>query len=149
VARLETISPRCPMVPGIPPYAAPRKAPDLPSGQTRGARSLVNNDQPPEETPHDADSDAEPAYLLTEGIGYVRGWTHAKRAAAALQAELRTCGLSDAFPYLHAEVNVFGVGIIELGRITPETAHALTALLIRARTIPTAAKEDTQHGSAA
>jgi hypothetical protein len=44
---------------------------------------------------------------------------------------------------------VFGVGIIELGRITPETAQALTALLAQARNIPTTAKEDTQHGNAA
>jgi hypothetical protein len=101
----------------------------------------VDQDEPPH--------DAEPAYILTEGIAYVRGWAHAARATAALEKELRDCGLTDAFPYLHAEVNVFGVGLIELGRITPETAHALAALLARARTVPTTAKEDTQHGSAA
>ena len=57
-------------------------------------------------------------------------------------------------PYLRAEVNVFGIGIIELGRITPETAQALAALLARARTVPvtanpTTATERTPHGSAA
>jgi hypothetical protein len=114
----------------------------------------VNHDQPPDDTPDEPDSDAEPAHILTEGIAYVRGWAHAARAATALQKELHACGLDDALPYLHAEVNVFGVGIIELGRITPETANALAALLARARTIPTTAnpttaKEGTQHGSAA
>jgi hypothetical protein len=113
----------------------------------------VDNDQPPDDTPHDdsddAGSDAEPAYILTEGIAYVRGWAHAARATTALEKELRACGLTDAFPYLRAEVNVFGVGIIELGRITPQTAQALAGLLARARTIPTTAKEDTSHGSAA
>jgi hypothetical protein len=141
------------MVPGMPPRAAPTKR-RIPIRQTKGARSLVNQHEPSEDTPDDAESDAEPAYILTEGIAYVRGWAHAARATTALEKELRACGLPDAFPYLHAEVNVFGVGIIELGHITPETAHALTALLARARTIPTTAnpttaKEDTSHGSAA
>jgi hypothetical protein len=121
----------------------------------------VDQDQPPDDTPHEAETDAEPAYILTEGIGYVRGWAHAARATnvrgwahaaratTALDRELRACGLTDALPYLRAEVNVFGVGIIELGRITPETAQALAALLARARAAPTTAKEDTPHGSAA
>ena len=105
----------------------------------------MDHDQPPDDT-HD---DAEPAYILTQGIAYVRGWTHAARATAALQKELHACGLDDALPYLRAEVNVFGVGLIELGRITPEAAYALAALLTKARIIPTTAKGDTQHGSAA
>jgi hypothetical protein len=105
----------------------------------------VDHDQPPD----DDQDDAEPAHILTGGIAYVRGWAHAACATAALEKELRACGLDDALPYLHAEVNVFGVGIIELGRITPDTAHALAALLAKARTIPDTAKEDTQHGSAA
>jgi hypothetical protein len=109
----------------------------------------VDHDQPPDGVPHDPESDAEPAYILTEGIAYVRGWAHAARATAELEKELHACGLSDAFPYLRAEVNVFGVGIIELGRITPETAQALAGLLAEARTRPTTAKEDTHHGSAA
>jgi hypothetical protein len=105
----------------------------------------VDHDQPPDET-HD---DAEPAYILTEGIAYVRGWTHAARATAALRTELSACGLTDALPYLRPEVNAFGVGLIELGRITPETAQALAALLAQARSIPDTAKENTPHGSAA
>lgn len=105
----------------------------------------MDHDQPPDDT-HD---DAEPAYILTEGIAYVRGWAHAARATAALRTELSACGLSDALPYLRPEVNIFGVGLIELGRITPETAHALAVLLAQARTDPNAAKENTQHGSAA
>jgi hypothetical protein len=111
-------------------------------GQTRGERSLVDHDHPPD----DAEPDTEPAHILEPGIPYVRGWAHAARAAAALENELRACGLS--FPHIRAEVNVFGVGIIELGRITPNTANALTALLGQARNASTA-KEDTNHDSAA
>jgi hypothetical protein len=149
VARLETARSPVPDGTGDAAMCGPRKAPDFPSGQTRGDRSLVDQDQPPDDTPHEAETDAEPAYILTEGIGYVRGWAHAARATTALDRELRACGLTDALPYLRAEVNVFGVGIIELGRITPETAQALAALLARARAAPTTAKEDTPHGSAA
>jgi hypothetical protein len=124
---------------------APRESAGREPGQTRGARSPVDHDQPPDET----QDETEPAYILTEGIAYVRGWARAARATTALEKELRACGLTDAMPYLRAEVNAFGVGIIELGRITPETAQALAALLAEARTRPTTAKEDTQHGNAA
>lgn len=109
----------------------------------------MDNDQPPD----DAQDEAESAHILDQGIPYVRGWAHAARATTALERELRACGLDGALPYLRAEVNVFGVGIIELGHITADTAQALADLLARARTIPTTApataKEDTQHGSAA
>jgi hypothetical protein len=113
-----------------------------------GSTQLLDNDQPPDDT-DDAKDEAEPAHLLDKGVPYVRGWAHAARAATALESELRACGLDGALPYLRADVNVFGVGIIELGRITPDIAYALAALLATARTIPTTAKEDTQHGSAA
>jgi hypothetical protein len=145
VARLETLESPVPDGTGDAAMCGPRKAPDFPSGQTRGDRSLVDKDQPPDDT----DTDAEPAHILNPGISYVRGWAQAARATAALDQELRACGLTDAFPYLHAEVNVFGVGIIQLGHITPETAQAIATLLAKARTDPNAAKEDTQHGSAA
>ncbi|OEV11177.1 hypothetical protein AN219_29805, partial [Streptomyces nanshensis] len=36
------------------------------------------------------------------------------------------------FPYLRADLNAFGHGLIELGRISPETAERLTELLRRA-----------------
>ncbi|HUY48112.1 MAG TPA: hypothetical protein VMV92_20685 [Streptosporangiaceae bacterium] len=32
-------------------------------------------------------------------------------------------------PYLHADVNVFGNGVVELGRVTPETAALLAQAL--------------------
>jgi hypothetical protein len=146
VARLETS--RSPVPDGT-GDAATRDSPQSAGrepGQTKGVRSLVDQDQPPDDTRSD---DTEPAHVLSPGIGYVRGWAHAARAAAALDKELRACGLDDALPYLRAEVNVFGVGIVELGRVTPDTAHALAALLARARTVPDTAKEDTHHGSAA
>lgn len=115
------------------------------SGQTRGARSLLDQDQPAD----DAQEDAEPAHILSQDIAYVRGWAHAARAAATLARALHDCGLTDALPHLRAEVNTFGVGIVELGRITPDTAYALAALLAETRTSPKTAKEDTHHGSAA
>jgi hypothetical protein len=73
--------------------------------------------------------EAEPAHILTRGIAYVRGWARAERAVAALRRQLRARGLDDALPYLKADVNVFGNGFVDLGRITPETAHALANLL--------------------
>ncbi|MFB9832907.1 hypothetical protein [Actinoallomurus acaciae] len=103
----------------------------------------------PDDPPDSTAQAAEPAHILTEGIAYVRSWAHAARAAAALEEELRTLGFSDAVPYLRAEVNAFGVGTVELGRITPDTAYTLAALLAHARTQPTPAKEDTNHGNAA
>jgi hypothetical protein len=99
--------------------------------------------------PDDLPDDTEPAHILAEGIAYVRGWARAARAATALEKELQACGLTDAIPYLHAEVNAFGVGMVELGRVTPDTAYALAALLAHARVQPATTKEDTHHGSAA
>jgi hypothetical protein len=106
-------------------------------GQTKGARSLVDQDE------------AEPAHILTKGVAYIRGWASAARAVTALKEQLHACGLADALPYLHADVNIFGTGIVELGRITPATAHALAALLAKAHTAPTFTEEDTNHDNTA
>jgi hypothetical protein len=32
-------------------------------------------------------------------------------------------------PHLHADVNVFGNGVVELGRVTPETAALISEAL--------------------
>ena len=81
-------------------------------------------------------NDEQPAHTLTKGVPYVRGWARAARAAAALKHELNACGLPTALPYLKADVNALGVGTVELGRITPQTAETLAALLAKTRTGP-------------
>ena len=73
--------------------------------------------------------EAEPAFLLEEGIAYVRGWTMAQHSAMALKDALAGLGQENAMPYLRADVNVFGAGIVELGRVTPETADLIARAL--------------------
>ncbi len=75
--------------------------------------------------------EGEPAFLLEEGVGYVRAWARAQHGVSELQQALSDLGHSDAMPYLRADVNVFGNGVVELGRTTPETA-ALLARALRA-----------------
>jgi hypothetical protein len=110
-------------------------------------------DQPQPPTPGQIDraarEDSEPAHILQDGIPYVRGWAQAVRATTALEKALNACGLGDAMPYLRADVNAFGVGAVEMGRITPETAYAIAALLSQARAIPGNTRHDTEQGSAA
>jgi hypothetical protein len=73
--------------------------------------------------------EGEPAFLLDEGIAYVRAWARAQHAASAVKQALVDLGHSDAMPYLHADVNEFGNGVVELGRVTPETATLLAQAL--------------------
>lgn len=73
--------------------------------------------------------DGEPAFLLDEGIAYVRGWGAAQRSVAQLRDALAEIGHEDFLPYLRADVNVFGAGIVELGRVTPETADLIAQAL--------------------
>jgi hypothetical protein len=75
--------------------------------------------------------EGEPAFLLEEGIGYVRGWAQAQHSVRALKEALADLGHEDAIPHLRADVSVFGAGIVELGRVTPETT-ALIAEALRA-----------------
>jgi hypothetical protein len=56
-------------------------------------------------------------------------WYAAREAAAALRDVLTSLGLHREFPYLRADLNAFGLGFIELGRISPETAQRLAELL--------------------
>jgi hypothetical protein len=58
-----------------------------------------------------------------------REWYAARDAVAALQDVLIAAGLDREFPYLRADLNAFGMGLIELGRISPETAQRLAELL--------------------
>lgn len=72
---------------------------------------------------------AEPAFVLREGVSYVRGWADAEDAVAGLRGELDRCGLAGRVAGLRAEVTVAGVGVVDLGRVTPATAQMLAALL--------------------
>ena len=72
--------------------------------------------------------EGEPAFLLDEGVAYVRGWAQAQHLVAALRDALSELGRADAMPHLRADVSVAGTGIVEIGRVTPQTAD----LIIRA-----------------
>jgi hypothetical protein len=73
--------------------------------------------------------EGEPAFLLDEGIAYVRGWARAQHAASALKQALADLGYEDAMPHLRADVNVFGTGFVELGRIAPQMAIVIAEAL--------------------
>jgi hypothetical protein len=66
---------------------------------------------------------------LLPGTSYAKGWKEANDAADRLATALVAVGLADQFAYLKADVNVFGVGLVSLGTVTPETARALAELL--------------------
>ncbi|WP_326649463.1 hypothetical protein [Streptomyces anthocyanicus] len=57
------------------------------------------------------------------------GWYAARNATTALRDTLVRAGLERDFPYLRAELNAFGHGLVELGRVSPETAERLAELL--------------------
>lgn len=77
----------------------------------------------------------EPCDVLEEPVPYVQGWMEAAGVVAVLRAELAACGLDERLPGVRAEVTVAGVGVVELGRITLETARRLAALLALARQV--------------
>jgi hypothetical protein len=56
-------------------------------------------------------------------------WYAARNATSALRDVLTATGMARDFPYLRAELNAFGQGLIELGRVSPETAERLAELL--------------------
>lgn len=72
---------------------------------------------------------AQPASTLTPGVPYVRGWAEGRRAAEQLAEQLTLAALSDGFPSLCADVNILGDGVVALGKILPETALRVSALL--------------------
>ncbi|MGW1283326.1 hypothetical protein ACWD4N_06330 [Streptomyces sp. NPDC002586] len=59
-------------------------------------------------------------------------WYAARNATSALRDVLTAAGMTQDFPYLRAELNAFGQGLIKLGRVSPETAERLAELLRRA-----------------
>ncbi|MEU6174994.1 hypothetical protein ABZ832_24185 [Streptantibioticus parmotrematis] len=59
-------------------------------------------------------------------------WYAARDATTALRDVLTAAGMAADFPYLRAELNAFGQGLIELGRVSPATGERLAELLRRA-----------------
>lgn len=57
------------------------------------------------------------------------GWYAARDATTALRDALVRAGLEKDFPYLRADLNAFGHGLVELGRVSPDTAERLAKLL--------------------
>ncbi|MGW5353655.1 hypothetical protein ACWERV_24470 [Streptomyces sp. NPDC004031] len=58
-------------------------------------------------------------------------WREARQAATTLRASLQLAGLERDVPYLRADLNAFGQGYVELGRVAPHTAERLAELLRR------------------
>src|SRR5579884_41583 len=56
-------------------------------------------------------------------------WYEARNATAALRDVLLALDLAHAFPFLRADLNAFGHGIVDLGRTTPEAAFRIAELL--------------------
>ncbi|MDX3838966.1 hypothetical protein [Streptomyces europaeiscabiei] len=57
------------------------------------------------------------------------GWYAARDATTALRDALIRAGMERDFPYLRADLNAFGHGLVELGRVSPEAAEHLAELL--------------------
>lgn len=75
------------------------------------------------------DHDDEPTDVATWSPIGSREWYAARNAVAGLRDVLTAAGLDREFPYLRADLNAFGMGLIELGRISPQTAERLAELL--------------------
>ncbi|WP_406282768.1 hypothetical protein [Embleya sp. NBC_00896] len=60
-------------------------------------------------------------------------WYVARSAVMGLRDVLVAAGMEADFTFLTADVNAFGRGIVNLGRVTPATTRRLTALLRAAR----------------
>ncbi|MFI6021299.1 hypothetical protein ACIBCP_27175 [Streptomyces sp. NPDC051287] len=57
------------------------------------------------------------------------GWYAARNATTGLRDVLIRAGMEKDFPYLRADLNAFGQGLVELGRVSPATAERLAELL--------------------
>ncbi|MFF3469152.1 hypothetical protein [Streptomyces sp. NPDC002619] len=56
-------------------------------------------------------------------------WYAAGNATTPLRDALLRAGLEKDFPYLRADLNAFGHGLVELGRVSPATTERLAELL--------------------
>ncbi|MCX5441189.1 hypothetical protein [Streptomyces sp. NBC_00063] len=75
-------------------------------------------------------------------------WYAARNATTALRDALLRAGLEKDFPYLRADLNAFGHGLVELGRVSPATAERLAELLRLALASVSQRFEDRGHGAA-
>jgi hypothetical protein len=66
----------------------------------------------------------------------VHGWYEARDAVNALRDVVVAAGLAKHLPYLRADLNAFGRGIIEIGRTTPEGALRIAELLALGLGVP-------------
>ncbi|MEU0646126.1 hypothetical protein [Streptomyces umbrinus] len=74
------------------------------------------------------------------------GWYAARNATTALRDALIRAGMEKDFPYLRADLNAFGHGLVELGRVSPATAEHLAELLRLA--LSSATEERDERGRA-
>ena len=51
-------------------------------------------------------------------------WYQAREATSALRDVLTAAGLHREFPFLRADMNAFGLGYVDLGRISPRPPNA-------------------------
>jgi hypothetical protein len=58
-------------------------------------------------------------------------WQMARQAATTLRGTLKLAGLERDVPHLRGDLNAFGQGYVELGRVAPHTAERLAELLHR------------------
>jgi hypothetical protein len=75
------------------------------------------------------------------------GWYAARNATTALRDVLVAAGMERDFPYLRADLNAFGHGLVELGRVSPATAERLAELLRLAQSAAAAPRSDNQSDS--
>ncbi|MQY34753.1 hypothetical protein SRB17_27230 [Streptomyces sp. RB17] len=72
------------------------------------------------------------------------GWYAARDATTALRDALISAGMERDFPYLRADLNAFGHGLVELGRVSPATAEHLAELLRLALVSAAEPRRDTE-----
>jgi hypothetical protein len=72
---------------------------------------------------------ADAAFVLEPAVPYPRRWAEANEAGVRLRGQLHRLGLVEAADQVRAQVNAAGVGVVELGSVSPQTARALAELL--------------------
>lgn len=64
------------------------------------------------------------------------GWYAARDAVTAMRDVVVAAGLAKHLPYLRADLNAYGQGIVEIGRTTPEGARRIAELLALGLGVP-------------
>jgi hypothetical protein len=73
-------------------------------------------------------------------------WQVARQATMTLRETLQRAGLERDLPYLRADLNAFGQGYVELGRVAPDTAERLAELVQRGVAFLRAESVDEEEG---